>query len=285
MKTTTYQDIDSFLERVQSTLEEDEATNSLMLGVALQLKDTPAKYESTPCLKTVEQAEKLLLIAVMTPPFNLLIFSPFTAPTEAYQVLIGELISEGWDVPGVTGPATTATEFAQNWGAITGQNISLHMSQGVYELRQVIPAEETVGEFRLAVEEDMEDVVKWVHGFQYEIFGEDDWQAARRGAEMKIKAGDVFLWDVGNQPVSIAAKTRPTKNGISIGLVYTPTEHRRHGYATACVACLSQLLLDQGYQFCALFTDLANPTSNQIYQQIGYRQLCDYYEYRFKSAR
>jgi len=55
--------------------------------------------------------------------------------------------------------------------------------------------------------------------------------------------------------------------------VYTPPAYRRRGYASACGAALSQLILDAGRRFCFLYTDLANPTSNQIYQQIGYEHV------------
>ena len=71
-------------------------------------------------------------------------------------------------------------------------------------------------------------------------------------------------------------KTRPSENGISVGPVYTPPEQRGRGYATHLTAAFSQHLLDAGYRFCTLFTDLANPTSNSIYQQIGYRAVCDF---------
>jgi uncharacterized protein len=47
------------------------------------------------------------------------------------------------------------------------------------------------------------------------------------------------------------------------------------------VAALSRQLLASGYDYCALFTDLANPTSNDIYYQIGYRPVADFDEYRF----
>ena len=81
--------------------------------------------------------------------------------------------------------------------------------------------------------------------------------------------------------VTVAASVRPTPNGMSINLVYTPSEERRKGYATACVAALSQRLLDDGCQFCTLFTDKANPTSNQIYREIGYHKVADFMEYFF----
>ena len=77
------------------------------------------------------------------------------------------------------------------------------------------------------------------------------------------------MWDHGG-PVSMASATGPTPNGIRVNGVYTPPEHRGRGYATACVAALSARLLAEGRRFCFLFTDAANPTSNAIYQRIGY---------------
>ena len=63
--------------------------------------------------------------------------------------------------------------------------------------------------------------------------------------------------------------------------MYTPPEYRRKGYASSCVAALSKTLLDKGYQYCFLFTDLANPTSNSIYQKIGYKPVCNVSNLKF----
>jgi predicted GNAT family acetyltransferase len=63
--------------------------------------------------------------------------------------------------------------------------------------------------------------------------------------------------------------------------VYSPPEKRGHGYASACTAAVSQMLLDNGRKFCFLYTDLRNPTSNKIYQQIGYQPVLDFAEYSF----
>ncbi|MFW5729522.1 MAG: GNAT family N-acetyltransferase [Spirochaetota bacterium] len=64
--------------------------------------------------------------------------------------------------------------------------------------------------------------------------------------------------------------------------MYTPKAHRRHGYARACVAELTARLIEAGRQFCFLFTDLSNPTSNKIYQQIGYRPVSDHVYWKFE---
>ena len=56
--------------------------------------------------------------------------------------------------------------------------------------------------------------------------------------------------------------------------VYTPREHHGRGYAGAAVAQVSRMLRDRGGRVC-LFTDQANPTSNRIYQALGYRPVVD----------
>lgn len=72
-----------------------------------------------------------------------------------------------------------------------------------------------------------------------------------------------------------------TPNGVRVGLVYTPAELRRRGYATSCVSRLTQLLLDSGKKYCCLYADLANPASNRIYEKVGYRPVCDGEFWRF----
>ena len=73
----------------------------------------------------------------------------------------------------------------------------------------------------------------------------------------------------------MAAWAGRAERGVRVNFVYTPREYRRRGFASACVADLTQQLLAEGHAFCCLFTDLANPTSNSIYQTIGYRPVCD----------
>jgi predicted GNAT family acetyltransferase len=69
----------------------------------------------------------------------------------------------------------------------------------------------------------------------------------------------------------------PTRNGIRVSYVFTPRPLRGKGYGTAIITALSQHLLDQGRRFCFLFADLDNPTSNSIYQKVGYQPVCDFH--------
>jgi predicted GNAT family acetyltransferase len=103
---------------------------------------------------------------------------------------------------------------------------------------------------------------------------------ARIALESALSGNRLFIW-FDKRPVSMAASSRPTPNGICINMVYTPPELRRQGYATAVVSTLSDMLLKNGKTFCMLYTDLSNTTSNSIYQRIGYQPVLDCYHYRF----
>src|SRR5436189_143738 len=87
--------------------------------------------------------------------------------------------------------------------------------------------------------------------------------------------GGIVLWEDGGAVVSMAGFGGRTPSGTRIGPVYTPPDLRGRGYASALTAALTQRLLDGGLRFCFLFTDLANPTSNSIYQRIGYEPVSD----------
>ncbi len=91
----------------------------------------------------------------------------------------------------------------------------------------------------------------------------------------------LYLWEDGDV-VSLAGIGSPTPHGVRVGPVYTPPDRRGRGYASALVAGISQAALDAGRTFCFLFTDLANPTSNHIYETIGYRPVRDVDMWRFE---
>lgn len=134
----------------------------------------------------------------------------------------------------------------------------------------------------MAQEADLPIITPWAAAFFQEAHLTDP-SDPRQVARDKVGQGSVFLWDEG-RPVSMAAWAGRTARGVRINFVYTPPEYRKRGYASACVADLTQCLLDEGQAFCCLYTDLANPTSNRIYQAIGYRSVCDMSDFHFEAG-
>jgi predicted GNAT family acetyltransferase len=281
MIATTYQNADAFLLKTQEFLEEDEAANNLMLGICFRLKRFPDSVKISPYFVTVADEQELILAAVRTSPHNLVIYGQQPDCGQALEVMAQNLLAHHGALPGVLGPSLVAEGFAKTWAKVSGAKYRPGMRQRIYELRKVIfPLPLTLGRFRVATADEVELVTQWSLAFQAEALPPGDPGETREAVERRISQQEIYLWEDG-QPVSMAAQARPISNGITVNLVYTPPEFRRRGYATACVATLSQLLLDSGWQFCTLFTDLSNPTSNHIYQTIGYKPVCDFNEYVF----
>jgi predicted GNAT family acetyltransferase len=110
----------------------------------------------------------------------------------------------------------------------------------------------------------------------------DDHRAA---IEYRINnGGAVWFWERDREPVCLVGR-QPTISGVArIGPVYTPPEHRRHGYAAALTAAASQQALDDGTTAVTLFTDAANATSNGVYRRIGFREIARRVNLRFEPA-
>jgi hypothetical protein len=137
---------------------------------------------------------------------------------------------------------------------------------------------------RRARADERDLVAEWFRAFIREALREDGAEAREVAEFWLTKPGRfLYVWEDGGRPVSMTGASGRTPNGIRIGAVYTPPELRGRGYASSLVAAVSQAQLDSGLRFCFLYTDLANPTSNHIYAEIGYEPVCDVDEYRFEG--
>ena len=181
----------------------------------------------------------------------------------------------------MTGSRREADEFATAWQPLVGCSAGLWRRERIYRLTEVVPPTGVEGTARLAGAHDLRLIADWLNAFA-EFTGEPgDGEAAAADAIARNRA---LLW-VDPEPVSVAVRGRMTRTGASVGPVYTPQENRGRGYASAATAALSARLLESGRAFCCLYTDLDNPTSNRIYQRIGYRPVVDVNHYRFTSPR
>jgi predicted GNAT family acetyltransferase len=160
------------------------------------------------------------------------------------------------------------------------------MHQGVYELLNVIDPNYDNGEMLVATKEHKSIVSDYTLGFINDCFP-DEKEPSERATEMAdrhILNQTIYLWkNTAGKVVSMASKNRESKNAATVSLVYTPKEYRGNGYASRIVAKLSHKLLSDGKKKCNLFTDLTNPTSNSIYQKVGYKFVGESIHYNFKN--
>lgn len=259
-----------FLKEARSLLYKNEAEYSLMLGLCTSMLSSEGRIH----LFRITKGGDTTAAAIQTPPHNLIVTQ---ASEKELEVLANHIFDTGLDVPGVVGPTESASIFADKWSKMTGKNQKLGMVQKIYEAHNIL-LPKVKGYLRPALSEDKQLIAKWLYEFSSESLPEKDkfdLPFANEWADKAIQTKTAFLWLNGEAPVSVAHTGRPTQNGISIRAVYTPPEHRQNGYGSAVVGSLSLLMLNKGYKFCTLYTDLSNSTSNSIYQKIGYREVAD----------
>ena len=128
------------------------------------------------------------------------------------------------------------------------------------------------GKLRFAVPDDVKLVTEWISAFSKSSLPKADQisaKAAKLQAEELVKSGRMAFWTVNGKPVA-QASVSGTDTIARINRVYTPPENRGHGYASAVVAHLTKLQLDQGKKKCSLYADARNTRANSIYRKIGY---------------
>jgi predicted GNAT family acetyltransferase len=289
---TRIDDPREFMARAGSFLGTYEAANSLPFGISNTLIQSP-DFFPTHYLALAEEDERILLASLRTPPYNLIIaYIPDAEALgerldQALGLLARDVQTSYPELPGVMGQAGVAERFARHWQALSGQSYELRFHERAFQLSAVLPMTPPSGALVRATAADRDLLVRWTLDFGVEALGDSDRPEAERTVDARLGDGDpqargLYLW-VDGAPVSMAGYTGPTPHGIRVGPVYTPPEVRGKGYASALVAQMSQALLDGGRSFCFLFTNLANPTANHIYEEIGYEAVVDMDVYTFPS--
>jgi GNAT superfamily N-acetyltransferase len=191
---------------------------------------------------------------------------------DAYAEVLPEL-------NGVAGDRPAALRFGRRWCELRGGEAIETRGTRLHKLIEFTPLAADAGDARLMRADDVDVVAAWGDGFAAEVTDEiatdhHEW------AERRLAEGTLWIWEVDGVPVSMVGY-HPALFGVCrVGPVYTPPEHRRHGYAGALTSHVTAKILADGNQAC-LYTDLANPTSNKIYHQAGYRPVADFVDLEF----
>ncbi|WP_344979669.1 GNAT family N-acetyltransferase [Streptosporangium fragile] len=267
MTWTFTSDAEAYTAATEPWLLRDPVRNTVPLTVLRGIRN--GQWVDDLLLGRLERGGQTVAAAIQTPPHFLVLPD---IPADTIPELVERLAERERSISGVTGPLPVVEAFAACWRRPEAER----RSERLYRLGSLCAPDPLAGgASRTAVEDDLDLLVKWGGEFQAEA-------DHGTGADLtplvagRIARRELVLWEAGGRPVAFAGVSTPLGGMSRVGPVYTPPELRGGGYGIAVSHAVSAKALADGAEEVLLFTDLANPTSNRIYQAIGYRPVSDY---------
>jgi RimJ/RimL family protein N-acetyltransferase len=278
------EDLDEFMAAAGPYLRSDPVRNTVPLTVLAALERVgPAVFGESPPVfgwhapafgGTASGATDGAF--VWTPPRPLLVAG---MPADSAASLAELLTSAGRtpgeaNVPAADAAGFSAAGFSAAWASVTGGSTTPRLRMRLHRLAELCPPDPwPPGAARLAGQADFGLLVRWNEEFVAETgaAGED----AARTVTDHLGYGGITVWEDSGQPVAMASLSPAVAGVCRVSSVYTPAAHRQRGYGAAVTTTVSQQALDAGAAEVVLYTDLANLTSNALYQRLGYRPVTD----------
>jgi len=229
---------------------------SVGLGVA-----QGRRYDSSHWWAVHDGAE-VVSIAMRTVPYDLMV-SPM--PRVAHQAMAAAVAIVFPDLPGMSGPLSDADVYET---ALQARNSQATMAEIVYVLR-AFTATSAPGNWRRPTTDDVPLLRDWLRHFAEEAgIPTHDIEAA---ANRMLDVG--FLWDFAGETVAMCGYAGPVGDQGSavarIGPVYTAPAHRKRGFGAAVTSAVVAHLQAMSDHI-MLYADADNPTSNGVYQRLGF---------------
>lgn len=282
-----YDDPAAFLRDVEDVLAQDPVVTTVVSSVTQRVAAADERGEPRGdhphWWVAVREGGDVAGVGMRTAPFGPYPLYLLPMPEAGARSLARTLHERDEDVVAVNGALPTVEHFADEVARLVGGAARVHEHMRLWEAAEVVMPALPAGQLRLARAEDVDVATAWWNAFAVDAAvqaGRSAESAVGEGIEtdeMARRIADdlVWLWeDETGEVVHLTAHNPPAYGVARVGPVYTPREARGHGYASATVAAVTQRLLDQGVRAC-LFTDQANPTSNKIYEAVGYRPVVD----------
>jgi len=273
---------DEFLRTTIPLLSADAARNTLILTVFDRLgSGGPHAFgERDPQMLTWYDVQSDPVgAALRTPPHGFLLSD---VPDEGMTALVDLLYDPetGLDGREINLPESGEAAFTAAWTARTGNEPQVIERFRLYRLEKLIePDPAPHGSSRGATPEDAEFVARCLREFWDEaepLMPPEARLTELRAIPARIAEGVFRLWrDASGTPVSLAGLKPIVAGAGRVGPVYTPPELRGHGYAAGATVAVTRAVIERGADEVLLFTDLANPVSNRLYQRLGYQPVSD----------
>jgi predicted GNAT family acetyltransferase len=261
------------LDAVRAFLESDPVHHNLVLTLLTSRASDPEPGRYA----WVVRAGEVVGVWFRSPPSFFATTTPM--PADACDALVEAVAAVAPDLSGVNADAATAARFAGTWATRLRTPAAPVEAQRLYQLTELHVPPAVGGSARRAVEDDLHALIPFVEGFHADTGSPVAYDDSRAATESMLRVRRVWLWE--DEQVTSMVGAAPTLAAVGrVGPVYTPPEHRGRGYAAALTAHVTRTLLDEGATP-ILYTQLSNPTSNAVYQRLGYEPVAEITRYEF----
>jgi predicted GNAT family acetyltransferase len=274
-------DVEVYAAAAGGFLEAEPCRRNMLRTIIEAVRSGAATPTAPPSFWWASDDGHIVGTASWTPPHALLV-SEIAPGAVAPLVESARRRGTGIDVrvPGVIGPGDTARSVGAAWQRLAGEVATVHMVEILHQLDALVEPPSPPGGWRRAQPSDLELVTEWFVAFADEAGVVHVPDRSRLVAHI-IDAGRCFLWEDDGAAVSLVCHNVPVAGVVRIGPVYTPSRFRMRGYGRRLTYEVTRDALAQGATTTVLYTDAANPTSNSIYKQVGYRPLEEHLHINF----
>lgn len=280
LSVNVHHDPREFLRLTHHLLMAYEAENQIMLAMLTNAAAIQTPFEF---LMTVSDGSRVVGAASKNrgSDYKLIVSRLDEAAAEALAKTCIDLFME--PLAGVLGEIGTAETFARSWQRLSGCSSEIYHRQGILSVVHLAAKPQVEGAPRSAQLSELELMADWRRRFILECGLDKETLADSLARTQKlIERQALWVWVVGGAAVSMLSAGSATPSAARISLVYTPVTLRGNGYASAGVYAASAANLASGRKLCCLYTDLANPVSNKIYERMGYERVAESLDIRFQ---
>lgn len=259
-----YSNVKTYFAENQNYLMQSEINNNLIIGLIKSYENIMEIPNQVYVLTVFDDSEPKLTFFKNTTKG---ILAGNNADKKDCELLIEYLQNQIVLIEGIVGDE----EYIETFMSVFPLKISSMKKLISHELSNVNEVPLSKGLARLANESEIDILAHWSFLFQEEenLFPKKTLEGFVQLVKNLVNNSVLYVWEINNEIVSMAAIVRDTPNFQIVGAVFTPVNQRKKGYASSLVHFVSQLIVDKGKK-AGLFTNAGNPTSNKIYQKIGY---------------
>jgi len=281
MEFKKYDNVKEFIEENEELILEKEWLNNLMVANYQEFLENGLDENSL--LARVTDSGKTELIMLLRRPWKLLLYSPTeNATNELYRFAAEEVYKVDKNLPGVNAEKQIGNMFAEEYCRLANKKTKLHLNMRILVLEKLLETnlrDDVI--YRKAEIKDKETLKKFINDFHEEALNEkleDD--VLEEKVDNHLEKG-YYLLEKDGKIVAQTVLSRTLKKGKCVSGVFTPKEERGNAYAYNLVYRVSKEILDDGAEYCVLYTDDSNPISNHVYEKIGYVRKVDTFDLDF----